>query len=111
MVENRPDGVSSIIRQQMEQYDQEAKAVNVGTILYLRENHFWQVCVRERSGEAGGGRGGECAPLPPQAAGAHRGVPRPDGRQVIGSELGFFKFVPSDMCLGPACSGFSHICR
>jgi len=32
MVKIRPDEISSIIRQQIEQYNQEVKVVNVGTV-------------------------------------------------------------------------------
>jgi F-type H+-transporting ATPase subunit alpha len=35
MVNIRPDEISSIIRQQIEQYDQQTKAVNVGTVLQV----------------------------------------------------------------------------
>jgi len=35
MVSIRPDEISSIIRQQIEQYDQEVKVVNVGTVLQV----------------------------------------------------------------------------
>ncbi|MBE9077461.1 F0F1 ATP synthase subunit alpha [Romeria aff. gracilis LEGE 07310] len=35
MVSIRPDEISSIIRQQIEQYDQEVKATNVGTVLQV----------------------------------------------------------------------------
>ena len=33
MVKIRPDEISSVIRQQIEQYTQEAQVVNVGTVL------------------------------------------------------------------------------
>ena len=35
MVKIRPDEISSIIRQQIEQYNQEVKVVNVGTVLQV----------------------------------------------------------------------------
>ena len=35
MISIRPDEISSIIQQQIEQYDQEVKAVNVGTVLQV----------------------------------------------------------------------------
>lgn len=35
MVKIRPDEISSVIRQQIEQYSQEAQVVNVGTVLQV----------------------------------------------------------------------------
>ena len=35
MVKIRPDEISSVIRQQIEQYTQEAQVVNVGTVLQV----------------------------------------------------------------------------
>jgi len=35
MVKIRPDEISSIIRQQIEQYNQEVKVLNVGTVLQV----------------------------------------------------------------------------
>jgi F-type H+-transporting ATPase subunit alpha len=35
MVKIRPDEISSIIKQQIEQYQQEVKAVNVGTVFQV----------------------------------------------------------------------------
>jgi F-type H+-transporting ATPase subunit alpha len=35
MVKIRPDEISSIIRQQIEQYNQEVKVVNVGTVFQV----------------------------------------------------------------------------
>ncbi|MFM7370824.1 MAG: Uma2 family endonuclease, partial [Sphaerospermopsis kisseleviana] len=36
----RPDEISSIIQQQIEQYDQEVKVANVGTVLQVGENYL-----------------------------------------------------------------------
>ena len=35
MVKIRPDEISSIIRQQIEQYNQEVKVINVGTVFQV----------------------------------------------------------------------------
>jgi len=35
MVNIRPDEISSIIRKQIEQYNQEVKVVNIGTVLQV----------------------------------------------------------------------------
>ena len=50
MVKIRPDEISSVIRQQIEQYSQEAQVVNVGTVLQVERWNCSNLRIRESNG-------------------------------------------------------------
>ena len=50
MVKIRPDEISSVIRQQIEQYTQEAQVVNVGTVLSVGDGIARIYGIRESNG-------------------------------------------------------------